>query len=628
MNKFQIQALKAFIILLIFFQIQRFLFLTFNWSYFENFQIRDIIYAFLNGLRFDISIILLVNFLYFLILIIPNFLQKNKFFYLLTKWLFLLINSIALLLNCVDLEFFKFQGKRTTSEILGWIFDGSGLKISYLDMARDYWYILFIFLILLFSFVISYRFFIQNTNSTYFKNKQISWLFGIILLVFMVLGIRGTFERRPLSIYNAPSFPKPGLAPVVLNTTFTFLHTIQNDNLSLQFSLEDASNTLFFEREKKSKGPFKYYNVMIIILESFSAEYSELLNGDTGYTPFLDSLMKNSLYFNRAYANGTSSMNAIPSVISSIPALLPQAFITSNFAANKISSVADMLSKKGYTSIFFHGGHNGTMGFDSYVKNAGYEKYIGRNEYGNKDYDGAWGVFDEPFYLHVVEECSKIEKPFVGTVFSLSSHHPYSIPSEYINKFPKGSLAIHESIGYSDYSLGRFFEEASKTSWYDNTLFIITADHTSLSEIPRYSNKHGSFLIPMIYHMPKSNLRGVSSKITQQIDIMPSVLDFLGLEESWESFGQSVFDDTKNGFSINYNDGLFQLIYEGKLLQFNGIETVGAYDVNIDPLLKENINIEDDELLQNMDQYLKWYIYNFKMCMQTNSIIKNKNYLN
>ena len=264
------------------------------------------------------------------------------------------------------------------------------------------------------------------------------------------------------------------------------------------------------------------------------------------------------------------------------------------------------------------------MGFDSYAKMAEFDKYFGRYEYNNeKDYDGNWGIYDEEFLKYFANKLNTTKPPFFAEIFTLSSHHPYSIPKKYNNKFREGTLPIHKSIEYADFALSQFFKTAQKMSWYNNTLFIITADHTSEASHPFYQNNLGIFSIPILFFKPDSSMKRVSSMTTQQIDIMPSVLDFLNYDKPYISFGNSVFDSTSEHFAINYINNTYQLIENGYILQFDGKQVLSLYNINKDSLLNQNL-INSDIVIENyLNKKIKAIIQSYN-----NRLINNKMNIN
>jgi phosphoglycerol transferase MdoB-like AlkP superfamily enzyme len=323
-----------------------------------------------------------------------------------------------------------------------------------------------------------------------------------------------------------------------------------------------------------------------------------------------------------AYANGHRSIDGIPSVISSIPSLMYEPFITSSFGANKLSSLANTLNANGYETSFYHGGHNGTMGFNSYCKNAGFDHYVGLDEYPNKDhYDGAWGIYDHYFLDYAATDIGKKNGPFFSTIFTLSSHHPYSIPAEFQNRFAKGTLPIHESIGYLDYSLDSFLDKASESDWYANTLFVITADHTSLSNGGYYRSYSGILSLPIIFFAPgDTSFAGRISETASQADIFPSVLHLLGHKDEILSFGNDLFSEDEDKFSISFTRDQYQMISSGNVIRFNGENLSASFDIKSDSLQLNNLINRPSLKVDSMQNILKSYIQQFSERAYSNSL--------
>ncbi|MFN5224239.1 MAG: LTA synthase family protein [Bacteroidota bacterium] len=622
MNTSQKKALLSIMVMALVFQVQRLLFLLFNLDSFEGLGISDFLMAFIYGIRFDLSAIIMINALYLFALLVPINLQERAGFQKGLDVLFLIINIPAIILNSIDLEYFKFQGKRTTADLFDLFVLGDDVKNTLPQMAKDFWPVLLVSLILSVVIILIQRKKLVVKSKSRGQYKLSNWLLTSIALPLAFLGARGSWDLKPLRIANAASTGHPGAAPIILNTPFTIIKTIGVPTMELRFEMDEQDAIRYFSREKTNltTEQFKKMNVVVIILESFSAEYSSLLSGKKGYTPFLDSMMQQGLYFNHAYANAKKSIDGIPAVTSSIPALMPVSYITSPFSANRITSIAGLLADKEYASAFFHGGNNGTMGFDNFSRISGHNKYFGRSEYGKEDYDGNWGVFDEPFYEFFVEEVSKMKEPFTATFFSLSSHHPYSIPEKLKDRFPKGQLPIHESIGYADYALRAFFEAAAELPWYDNTLFVLTADHTGPAESPEYSTRNGVFKIPLVFYRPDGSLKGVSNKTVQQADILPSVLDYLGYDESWSDFGTSVFDSSSTGIAVNSTGDLYQITRNDTLLQFDGMKSVGLYSLKSDPLMEDNLIEQSNTGKIELELIIKSYLIQYQNAMRNNTL--------
>jgi phosphoglycerol transferase MdoB-like AlkP superfamily enzyme len=440
-----------------------------------------------------------------------------------------------------------------------------------------------------------------------------------LLLAILLIG-RGGFRKKPIRIVDAVEYGEVNNAGLVLNTPFSILKTL--------FKKEDIESTHYFDSKELSKtynpiisiksdqAPVRK-NVVIIILESFGSE-----NVGRGQTPFLDSLITKSCYFKNGFANGKVSIDAVPSIISSIPSLMNNSFISSSFALNKVHSLPKIFKEQGYKTSFFHGAFNGSQNFDEYAKVAGFDEYYGKNEYvGKESFDGKWGIFDEDFLQFYANKLSTFKKPFFSSVFTISSHVPYVIPEKYKNKFPKGTTDIHESVAYADYSLRKFFETAKKQDWYKNTLFVLSADHTSSSGDNEIDKTNiGKFRIPILFFDPSNpELAGVNEKNFQQIDIMPSILDYLHIKTDMVSFGKSY--KSKENFVVYYLQGTYHYIQDDYYIAFSDNKVIGLYNWKKDVLLKNNLVQIDKPRVQKAEKFIKTYIKSFNERVTNNQLV-------
>jgi uncharacterized sulfatase len=256
-------------------------------------------------------------------------------------------------------------------------------------------------------------------------------------------------------------------------------------------------------------------------------------------------------------------MEALSSILAGIPSLMEEPYISSSYSGNEIHGLAEILRSRGYATHFFHGAKDGSMFIDSMARLVGFEHYHGMAEYPDKvrDFDGDWGIADEPFLQYSANQISSMREPFAVGIFTLSAHNPYTIPKQHQGRFSRGTIPIHEVLAYSDYALQRFFESASKQPWYHNTLFVLTADHTASSRDKRFRTETGLYRVPLVFFHPGGKLPvSQSHRITQHTDIPPSVLDFLGIEPSQLPFrplpfGHSVFDEAFPGRAVNQASG-------------------------------------------------------------------------
>jgi phosphoglycerol transferase MdoB-like AlkP superfamily enzyme len=558
---------KVFVISIATYSFLRFSFLVWNWGLFKSIGFQDIAKAMFIGLRFDacaMAILFLPLFLisWILPLIIPVRIVKPIWVGVLA-----LLQIPFLVLNIIDIEFFNFAGRRFTLSSL-FIFQEAQGKMAGFFTTYIPGCVAGTLLIIGYLWWVN-RVVKKSELVVNFKFKHFGYHF-LILIILVIFG-RGGVQQKPIDFVDASLFNAPVLNNLVLNSTFSLIKSSDKDKLpQVQFFTKDEEYIPLLNGYGTKKSLLEgirlkeKQNVVIILLESFSLEYMGLPNQQHGYTPFLDELSTRSLFFKNAFANGRRSIEGVSSILAGIPALMNEAFITSEFASNYFVGLGSILSERGYHLSFFHGGNNGTMYFDRFTKSAGISNYFGANEYpnGSQDHDQIWGIYDGPFFNFFGQKLSQFQQPFLSMIFSLSSHHPYRIPEAYQNRYKKGPLEILESLQYTDESLKNFFEYAKKQSWYENTLFVITADHTHKNLLPEFDNELGRFRVPLMFFHPKMNWPEVDlNQPVQHIDILPSVLDFLGFDNKFEILlGESVFESNPDKTVLLFNDNLYYQI--------------------------------------------------------------------
>jgi len=212
-----------------------------------------------------------------------------------------------------------------------------------------------------------------------------------------------------------------------------------------------------------------------------------------------------------------------------------------------------------------------------------------------------------------------LKQPFFSSFFSLSSHHPFRLPEEYQGKFPKGPLPVQETLGYTDMALRKFFQTASTMPWFKNTLFVLCADHATVSHFPEYQTTPGYFSIPIVFYYPGGDLRGRTDKLVQQIDIMPTVLNYLNYDKPYFALGFDAFNKRTDNFVVNNNDGTFSFYQGDYFLSNDGKRNISLYNLKTDRLNKINLLNEEPEVAKDMEKHLKAFIQQY-----TNRMIDNK----
>ena len=616
------QLIFRLLMVLLLFSVSRWLIYLFNTDFFHHLTLGQALRLYITGMRFDLVVIAYANIPMILYFCLPVKFIYNKVLQVLMSIYYVFVNAVIIVLNMVDVIYFRFIGKRMTSELFQF-FGNSDENIGAIvgQVIVDYWFMLV--LMLLFVLVL-----VVVSMRTRMQSEQIAnnnrWAFHqwVALLVFAVLtpvAARGGLQHKPVNMTTALRYADSQNVPIVLNTPFTIVKSSTSHGLKERHyeGLEevDYSPIHFSTAANRFVTDSLGYtpNLVYIVLESYGQEMTTYYNPDRRYplTPFLDSLLTQSLTFN-GRANGRRSIEALPSLLSGIPSLMDVDFTSSPYFSNRVDGLGVSLGQQGYVTAMFHGGNNGTMNFDIYAKNAGFDRYYGRTEYDNdNDFDGRWGIFDGPFLQYSLHTIDTFEQPFAAVIYTLSSHHPYTLPKGF--KLPKESYlwsGFEKTVYYSDCALRDFFREAAEKPWFDSTLFVITADHANTENyLPEYSNVWGMYSIPIAFYMPSRVPAYHCEELAQQTDLNLSILSALGINDTVFSFGRNLFDTLTQPQSIAYINQTYQFSDGRYLVQSDGDNTIGVFNIQRDRQLNDNLidRIQCDDLAIIMKKIIQEY---------------------
>ncbi len=620
-------------IIMILFTLSRIGFYVFNQNMFPGVSLQEFLNILKGGLLFDISAVVYINMLFILLHIVPFNFRYDERYQSTVKYVFFITNGIALSINAADYVYYRFVFKRATSDVFKTFEHESNLVKLFFKFQMDYWQVVLFTLFLIFLMVLLYN--QVRVKKPEPANRLMYHLANVIavplIAVAVVIGARGGYKHstRPITISNATRYVStPRDVALVLNTPFSLIRTFDKKALVRYdfYNKEELISLYNPHYVPEGKAEFRSDNVVIIILESFSREYIGSLNRDlqdgtyTGYTPFIDSLLDVSLTFDVTVANGKKSIEAMPSIFASIPSL-ETPYTISHYANNTIEGMPKLLGKKGYYSAFFHGAPNGSMGFDSFARLVGFDDYFGLNEYPDaNDFDGIWGVWDEPFFQFFADKLNSFSQPFLASVFSVSSHHPFKVPEKYKNTFKKGPAPILEVVGYTDHALREFFRKICNEPWFGNTLFVFTADHTNESIHREFQNNFGSYSVPIIFYKPGSDLAGIKNRIAQQIDIMPTILNYLNYDGEYIAFGNDLFCDSTRSFAYNTSGSTYNLYMDDHLLEMIDLTPVGFFNYKNDRFMESNLLGYHREHLDSMERLLKAIIQTYNSRLIDNNM--------
>jgi phosphoglycerol transferase MdoB-like AlkP superfamily enzyme len=645
---FPIEAVgKNLLLLYIVYFLARMVYLVLNWSYFSPtlsmHSFGEILYG---GLVFDTSAILVTNIPFFVFMLFPLHWKENRIYQLVCRWFFVIVNSVMTAANLCDAVYFKYTMRRTTATIFHEFQNEGNLWSIFTTEALNHWY-----LVLLFAGIVYALWYFYSQPKLYWR--QLSWWrYDLICLMslaaiapFVVAGIRGGFSKavRPITISNANQYvDRPIDAALVLNTPFSIYRTIDKtefvvpDYFSSEEEMAKVYTPIHSPATTQLEALAKKKNIVVLIVESMGREYFGALNKDLedghykGYTPYMDSIIAKSITFSHSYCNGRKSIDGMPSVLSSIPMFVEPFFLTPA-SMNDYTGLAGILADEGYQTAFFHGAQRGSMGFQAFARATGFQQYYGREDFddddrfmGEQDFDGTWAIWDEPFLQYYAAKMSEMKEPFMTAVFTASSHHPYAVPEKYKDIYPEEGIEIHKVIRYTDMALGRFFQTASRQPWFKNTIFVLTSDHTNLSDHAFYQTDLGGFCVPIVIYEPNGGRQpGMQDKIAQQIDIMPTILGMLGYQKPYLAFGKDLLNTAAdNTWAVNYMNGIYQYVKHEHVLQFDGKNTRAVYALS-DSLMQHN-KVGQFQQQQQMERELKAIIQQYMERMTQDRLLPNK----
>ena len=620
-------------------------FLMVNYSYFEEGLTWSHLMEMMGGgLMFDTSAILVTNIPYIVLMLIP-FHKDTNVYNQVCRWVFVVINSFALLLNLCDAVYFKHTMRRTTTTIFReFSNENSDLltKIFFEEIGNH----IVLFLLFILLACLMYKFYVRPRlleRSENWWHYEVAKLLSLIVLApFVVAGIRGGFTTavRPITISNANQYvDRPMEAALVLNTPFSLYRTIGKNVFVVPsyFDNDEEMAQVYTPIHPAVPDSMHRKNVVVLIVESFGREYIGALNKGLdngryqGYTPFVDSLIAQSITFSHSFCNGRKSIDGMPSILSSIPMFVEPFFLTPA-SMNEVGGIASLLAAEGYQTAFFHGAQRGSMGFQAFARATGFQEYYGREDFddderfgGEDDFDGTWAIWDEPFLQYYATKMSEMHEPFMTAVFTASSHHPYVVPEKYKDRFPEEGIEIHKCIRYTDMAISRFFRNARQQPWFHNTIFVLTSDHTNLSDHQYYQTDIGGFCSPIIIYEPgNTDLQPeLQQKIAQQIDILPTVMGMLHYPKPFFAFGIDVLKTpAEDTWAVNYLNGTYQYVKHNLVLQFDGQNTIGVYALT-DSLMHDNLKGRMSQQPQ-MERELKAIIQQYMQRMTEDELrVKN-----
>lgn len=512
---------------------------------------------------------------YCLLMLLPVKARWSRWYRILAEALFLIPILLILIPRGANMAYYQYTYRLLSDEIFSYLGISGQMGSLVPHFAVDYWYAWAV------PLAIAIVFFILNSRiklgkaperRQYLGNNLLFMCIGLALVWFMARGGFGHFLRTT----DAAHYVQPKNTATVSNDAYNIFRTLLTADLKEVEPENDIQYNPIYSalpqlQADTVQAPKR--NVVLLIVESLGQEFMGCYNTQADAetrTPFLDSLAQYCTVYD-GRSNGKKSIEGITAITTSIPNLMSIPLTNSIYGKDDIIGLPTVLKRHGYQCGFFHGSYNGVMSFDSTCYRLGFDEYLGKDEYEAEglgkptDYDGVWGIFDEPFLQYTVRRINTYSVPFLAEIFTVTSHHPFPIPEEHKGEFAEGRHPILKCVEYTDYSIRRFFEEAQKQPWYNNTLFVICGDHSGHGLTPEYNDYDGWYRIPMMVFDPQNPQGRRDPRIVQQTDLFPTIIDWLGIHnEQFVCFGQSIVQNPTDGWQVYYGNGYHVLVRNDK----------------------------------------------------------------
>jgi len=560
---------------IVFFIVARILFLVFNLSKAYEFSFGSVWQIFRHGLIHDISVTSYILLIPVVWLAATSFFSGRWIVRFLTvyTWLILILATIIVI---IDLELYKYWGFRLDATPLLYIKHPKEMLASITAgvIIRQ----IFVGILLSGSFLIIYRKWIKPGSESYGCSGTIGLIVYLLLAPSLIIPIRGGFGVATLSAgsvyFSKIPFENHAAVNVVFNLGYA-LSNLESEKNPYQVmerkKAEEIADSLLFKGESDTIQVLNTNrpDILIIVLESFTAKAIGCLGGLPGITPNFDRYAKEGLLLTNTYSSGDRSDKGLVAILSAYPALPSLSIIKYPKKTQNLPYLSKDLKKLGYHSTFIHGGDVDFANMRSYFTNGGFDRIISKSDFNPRDFNSKWGVHDHVVFDTLASFLSHPAEPFLTVFFTLSSHEPFEVPGKPMKPASSSDEKFLNAVHYTDSCLGAFLDRVSRMQWYNNALIILVADHGSRHPGYHDANDFRRYHIGMLWLGGALRLKGTIPVLVSQTNIVPTIVRQMGLSDAPYRFGQSIFDPERKHFVMFfYNDG-FGMITESANFAFD-----------------------------------------------------------
>jgi phosphoglycerol transferase MdoB-like AlkP superfamily enzyme len=602
---------RFFLFWIVFFFLERFIFLVYFSDRISYLQTAEILNTFWRALRLDISMAAYISVLPAIFYIILLFLPSVKIPKIIAKSYVIFFVTLFSTIAISNLNLYREWGSKINYRAVDIAINSPKEAIASTSSSPLILLFSILFAYLVCSIYISSKFILYKIVDRT-KSLGIKLTLSFLVLIALFLAIRGGWQLTPINQSMAYFSNNIVLNHAAVNTEWNLIQDVinnkfDNENPYKYYEKYEAKKIVSALFKKPSQSTVKVLkserpNIVLIVLESFTAELVGSLGGEQGVTPNIDNLAAEGILFEQVYAAAGRTDKGITATISGFPAQAIRSIIKQNAKHEKLPGIAQELAFNSYSTSFYYGGESEFFNIKSYILSHGYKTLVDKHSFLSKDMNSKWGTYDEKVFSKQMKDMDTVKQPFFSTILTLTNHEPFELPVK--SHFPGDNVEnkFRSTTFYTDSCLGAYLKEAKKKPWYKNTLFVILADHSH--RLPANLAEHDPrrYRIPLLFfgNMIKPEFRGTRiSKTGNQTDLVATILNQLNIDPIRYKWSKDLLNPGTQSFSFFNWDNGFGFVTENQIISF---DNVGKKII----LRKNSPNAKiDNELLKNGKAYMQ-----------------------
>ena len=582
--------LKSFVVFsrfylfwILFFFLDRLIFLIYFSDKLIHLSLREKAATFWYAVRLDSSMVAYISAIPLIIYILFLFLKRNYLQRSIGKKYVIFLLTVFSLISAFNLNLYREWGSKINYRALDLAFNSTEQAVAS-GSSSPIILSFFIFLgILLSGILISQKlidFRIADTEISLFRKTAGSFL----VLALLVLVARGGWQLSPINQSMAYFSTETVLNHAAVNTEWNLIQDVISnkygkDNPYKYYTKKDAEKIverLFIKPSSKTVSILNADrpNVILIIIESFTAELIESLGGEQGITPNMTYLSKNGLLFTNIYAAAGRTDKGVVATLSGFPSQAIRSIMKQNDKQEKLPGIAQELGSNGYHTSFYYGGESEFFNMKSYILSHGYQTLIDQHSFDKKDMNSKWGTYDDKVFSKNLIDLDKETQPFFSTLLTLTNHEPFELPGKPRFKGENVENKFRSTTYYTDSCLGAYLKKAKKLPWYKNTLFVIIADHSHRlpGNITEYDPKR--YRIPLLFFgdVIKPEFKGKRMEKTgSQTDLASTLLNQLEINPYRYKWSKDLLNPGTREFGFFNWDNGFGFATKHQIISFDNV---------------------------------------------------------